>query len=253
MLLITKYLEYFQIPNSDEGWKAISDEFYRKWDFPNVIGCLDGKHIRMAAPENSGSYYYNYKGFHSIVLMALVDAKGNFIYIDVGSNGRISDGGVWRECTLSAKLEMNDLNIPPNACIPGTDFHLPLVILADDAFPLSRYIMKPYPMRNLDARKKTFNYRLSRARQVVESTFGLLVQRFRVLQIAIQLSPKKIESVVKASCVLHNWLNAVSYFHNSHAIQDDILHPYEQRPVNSCCRDAKSIRDRFADFFSNVN
>lgn len=59
---------------------------------------MDGKHIRIVPPPRSGAQYYNYKNFYSIVLMALVNSNYEFIFVDVGKNGRLSDGGVI-ECT----------------------------------------------------------------------------------------------------------------------------------------------------------
>lgn len=86
-------------------WNNIATRFEERWNFPHCIGALDGKHISIQPPPNSGSHFYNYKGFNSIVLMALADADLKFIYIDVGTNGRVSDGGVWAKCGLSRALE----------------------------------------------------------------------------------------------------------------------------------------------------
>lgn len=212
------------------------------------MGCLDGKHIKIDAPPQSGSYYYNYKGFFSIVLMALADANSNFIYIDVGSNGRISDGGVWKDCSLAKSIINNDINFPQPQALPGSDTISPFVILADEAFPLQPYLMKPYPSRNLTDERRTFNYRLSRARHIVENAFGLLVQRFRVLRSSLYLSPEKSEKVVKATCVLHNFFNIYGS-----GIPNDIdtstLIGLQSMGINASTGTAQEIRNNFASFF----
>jgi DDE superfamily endonuclease len=64
-------------------------------------------------PPKSGSTFYNYKHFFSIVLMALVDANYRFIYVNVGAQGRLSDAGVFSNSRLSTLLESNKLNLPP--------------------------------------------------------------------------------------------------------------------------------------------
>lgn len=84
------------MPNSEQGWLEVAQQYEESWNFPHCIGAMDGKHIHLQAPINSGSNFFNYKSTFSIVLLALVDADYNFLYADVGCQGRISDGGVFR-------------------------------------------------------------------------------------------------------------------------------------------------------------
>ncbi|XP_050715754.1 uncharacterized protein LOC126998310 [Eriocheir sinensis] len=99
-----KYMEeVMPCPKTPEDWKKIVEEFGGRWQFYNCIGALDGKHTAIKSPRNQGSVYYNYKGFHSIILLALVDAGHKFIFIDCGSNGSASDSGVFRDTQLFKK------------------------------------------------------------------------------------------------------------------------------------------------------
>ena len=200
-----------------------------KWNFPNCLGALDGKHIAIKAPEHSGSMFFNYKGFFSIVLLALVDADYKFTVVDVGSNGRISDGGVLRESNLQAALDTNSLGIPPATSLPGRGTPVPYVIVADEAFPLKENLIKPFPAKSLDDALRVFNYRLSRARRVSENAFGILVHRFQIFQSTIPLEPEKVVLIVLAAVALHNYLRTKSVEY-SQAVVDSETEAHEIVP-----------------------
>ena len=92
----------------------------------------------------------------------------------MGCNGRVSDGGVLKNSSLYKALESSSLNIPQPKRFPGRDKLIPFMIVADDVFPLRTDIMKPYSQTGLTTERWIFNYRLSRARRIVENAFGIL-------------------------------------------------------------------------------
>lgn len=195
-----------QVPNTEVKWKRVAQEFEDKWNFPHCIGAMDGKHVLIQPPVKSGSYFYNYKHSFSIVLLAVVDADYKFIYVDIGCNGRVSDGGVFKNSSLSKALEENTLNVPPPQPLLNQSFSLPYTLVADDAFPLKGYIQKPFSQAGLTQERRIYNYRLSRARRIVENAFGILANRFRIFREPIPLQPEKVEVIVLACCCLHNYL-----------------------------------------------
>lgn len=98
---------------------------------------MDGRHIEFKVPLMDGSLYYNYKGTNSIILLAIVNALYQFIYVNVGVNGRVNDGGVYRDSDFAKLLNNSEnvLNIPDDTPLPGMDEFIPYVLLADNAFP----------------------------------------------------------------------------------------------------------------------
>uniref|UniRef100_A0A3Q0QRU5 DDE Tnp4 domain-containing protein n=1 Tax=Amphilophus citrinellus TaxID=61819 RepID=A0A3Q0QRU5_AMPCI len=199
--------EYMPEPTTDD-WKAIAEGFKTRWNFPNCIGALDGKHVVLQAPPSSGSKYFNYKGSHSIVLLAVVDADYIFRVIDVGRYGRNSDGGILLESPLGKRLRAGTLGIPEDTTLQGAEDlgPMPHVLVADEAFPLQRHIMRPYPGRQLQRKERCFNYRLSRARRIVENAFGILSTQWQMYHRVLGICPRKADSVVKATCILQNYM-----------------------------------------------
>lgn len=74
-----------------QRWLDIAEKFNQIANFPNCIGAVDGKHIRIKKPPRSGSLYFNYKKYCSTVLMAIADAQYRFIAVDIGAYGRSND------------------------------------------------------------------------------------------------------------------------------------------------------------------
>lgn len=190
--LVNCLKDYMQTPSNPEEWEKIASGYKRIWQFDQCIGALDGKHIVLEAPENSGSTFFNYKGRHSIVLMALVDSNYLFVYVNVECQGRISDGGVFKNCDLW-KIVENGTGLPKDKPLPGRIFAAPYVIVADDAFALHKHIMKPFPgHQKKRSKRRIFNYRLSRARRCSENAFGIVSSVFRVLRKPMLLNPEKV-------------------------------------------------------------
>ncbi|XP_068103425.1 putative nuclease HARBI1 [Hyperolius riggenbachi] len=203
--------DYMRLPNTPEEWNLVATQFQDLWQFPNCGGALDGKHVRIAAPAKSGSMYYNYKGFFSIILMAVANAKYEFVMVDVGKPGRMSDGGVLERTVFGRRLKDKLLRLPNNdQTVHGLNFNF----VADEAFALGENMLRPFPFRGLTEQRKIFNYRLSRARRVVENAFGIMAQRFRIFHTCMNVAPAKVEKIVFACCLLHNFLrrnNAAGY------------------------------------------
>ncbi|XP_055543313.1 uncharacterized protein LOC129728871 [Wyeomyia smithii] len=126
----------------------------------------------MVAPPNSGSIFYNYKGTHSIVLLAIADAEYKLVYTDVGRNGRISDGGVFKRCSFAQALRENKLGIPVPESLKNRITPIPYFLIGDDAFAMNANLLKPYPGTQLTGLHRIFNYRLPRTRRIIENVFG---------------------------------------------------------------------------------
>ena len=166
--------------------------------------------------------------------MAVAKHNYQFLYVNVGCQGRLSDGAVFKATDLYEGITQKSLDIPKprklpksgDACWDEDSYEaVPFAIVGDNAFQLSNHMLKPYKGRSLTDEQIILNYRLSRFRRCVENAFGILVARFRVFHSRINLwSTAKVNKVILAGVVLHNMLCEMSrhsYIPTDFADQED--------------------------------
>ena len=263
---------FLKVPSTQKEWKEVAQRFEFKWNFPNCVGAIDGKHVVMQAPARAGSTFFNYKGSHSIVLMAVANSDYEFIMVDIGEAGRQSDGGVFANGHIGYAMNNDLLGLPaPRQISPSLEMHFPYVFTGDEAFPLKTYLIKPYPRACIGIKERVANYRISRARRVVENAFGIAASRFRIFRRPIIAKTELVIEVTKAVVMLHNFLmhdrteSRNRYFPSGYADEEtsvgvraggwraegDNLGLNEINQIGSAnySRDAKQVRDGFRDYF----
>ena len=122
----------------------------------------------------------------------------------MGSNGSAGDAQIFNGSELKEMIEESSIGFPAAEPLPGDDRDMPFYISADDAFALKPCLMKPHSHRRLTDPERICNYRLSRARRIVENAFGILANRFQVLLTTIRQQPDKVTTVVLACVCLHS-------------------------------------------------
>ena len=166
---------FIKVP-STEAWLDISKRFEEKWNFPHALGAIDNKPVRIQKPKNGGSFYYNYKHTHSIILMAIAGPEYGFLYADVGSHGRVNDSRIWNKTSLLQGIQDGSVKLPNDEKLPNGEI-TPYVF--DETIFDKRFMMKPVPQQGLTGERRIYNYRHSRACRISENLFGILANRWR--------------------------------------------------------------------------
>lgn len=195
--------KFIYLPQEENVKTKIMDDFRVGSQFPNVMGVIDGTHIRIVAPSKHPQVYVNRKKFHSIVLQGICASNLQFLHVVAGWPGSVNDARILKNCDI--------WNIAPVWCGPNN--HL----LGDGAYPLRTWLLKPFRDNgHLSRRQRRFNYRLSSTRVAIERSFGLLKGRFRRLQLLDTKSVKTAVDTIIVCCI----------FHNICIINDDVLDQY---------------------------
>lgn len=249
--LLWNELQPLHMPTpTEEMFVEISKKFNEVWNFPNCIGAIDGKHIRIISPSHSGTMYYNYKHFFSIILLGIVDSDYKFVIVDIGGYGKQSDGGTFRSSALFKLMEQQQLQIPSDNFLPNTEIKMPYVFIGDEAFPLLDNLLKPYGKNQLNPETEYFNKRLSRARNIAECTFGIIYSKWRILSKAIETDEKTADKMIKAICVLHNTIIDKEGFqrHLTEVADIPMSANFQHRQSGRLADTAKFVRDTFKSY-----
>lgn len=234
--------------------EEIAADFDKNANFPNCIGAVDGKHIRICSPPNSESLFFNYKGYNSIVLLAIADSKYRFIHVDIGAYGKKSDSTVFHNTKLYDLLMRGNLPTPISRPLPGFQQPVPFVFVGDEAFSISNNVMCPYSGKHLSVKQRVFNYRLSRARRYVECTFGILANKWRTFHRPINVSYDFAIDIVKACCILHNFVlnrNGLETPVEMVIYDSELLSLQQRLNIGSQVVSANIIRNEYSDYFTS--
>nr|CAI5869487.1 unnamed protein product [Callosobruchus analis] len=213
----------------------------QRWE--DIASCaVDGKHIRIVNPV--GPMYYNYKGYLSAVLMAIADSDYRFIYVNVGCYLIFKNCSLWKSI-LNGEQELPDAKFSQGM----SNKKVPYCFVGDEAFALHQHLLQPFGAHNLNISKRIFSYRLSRARRVVECTFGILTNKWRIFHRAKNLKSDSAVDIVKACVVLHNFVRE----RDGYKIEDTFsVTGLADLPGADVVREgtaANDVRNIFADYF----
>ena len=251
---ICKHLlpQYVRIPQGD-SLREIIEGFCTHWGFPQTVGAIDGTHIPILRPQESASDYYNRKGYYSIIMQALVDHRGLFMDIYSGWPGKVHDARVFVNSALYRKAINNKLLPDWSENLCGVE--VPLIILGDPAYPALPWLMKPYVENaQTSPEAKYFNYRQSRARMVVENSFGRLKGRWRCLLKRMDCQLQNVNKIVGSCVVLHNICELVGdrcleeWIHHEPAAEFRRL-----GNIPSVPQPASNIRNAIKEYLSSSN
>ncbi|XP_068077820.1 uncharacterized protein isoform X1 [Danio rerio] len=234
---------------SPEKLKEMADVFENCWNVPQCIGSIDAHHIPIIAPEKNPRGYLNRKGWHSVVLQAVVDGNGLFWDLCVGFSGNLSDARVLRQSYLWSLLSERDLLNHNKVDISGCD--VGYYLIGDSAYPLQNWLMKPFPdIGGLTPQQESFNSRLSSARSVSDLSFKKLKARWQCLFRRNDCKVELVKKMALTCCVLHNICEEKgTQFSEDHSTDHLNLQPPVQEFIENGQPEGTDVREALSDFF----
>ena len=202
MAVVNNIRHFIVFPKTLAEYYKLEQEF----DFPGMIGAIDGCHIRVSPPKSEREHYYNRKMYHSVNFQAICNSRREFIDVFCKYPGSVHDARVFNNSDIFQFVSTGQINIPER-------FHL----LGDSAYPRQQWLVPPFKDNGaLTKRQKDLNFLHSSKRIVIEHTFGVMKSRFRRLSTSFR-NIKLLPAVITTACALHNHCIR----HNKNYLQPD--------------------------------
>ena len=193
------YNEYVVMPNEAEK-DEIAAQLASRDNFPGVMGCIDGCQIQIKKPPfhnlPAPERFFNRKARYALNLMIICDNRYRIRFYSGRYPGSVHDARIWAESSIKQVLELQ------------FDPERPRYLVGDEAYPCSNVLLTPINRARADnLPKRRYNRRLRNTRWRIESCFGVLKSRFRVLLQEQRTCMRITRKVTKAVMILHNhWI-----------------------------------------------
>lgn len=177
-----------EFPNNTAALNKMKADFHSIAGFPNVVGCIDGTHVRLQGPSADEHLYVNRKGYHSINVQAICDANLKITNCVARWAGSTHDSRILQHSQIGEAFDQG--------LIDG-------ILLGDSGYPLKPWLLTPFLNPNNRAQQR-YNNAHCKTRNTVERTFGVLKRRFHCLHGELRMSPSRVCKIICACVPLHN-------------------------------------------------
>ena len=238
--------KYIKIPADDELTDSIK-RFEDELGFPQVLGAVDGTHVPILQPNENSHSFFSYKMKYTLNAQAVCDSSGKFIDVEIRWPGGTHYAKVFANSGINRALKEGTIPKRPRFLLPGRDA-IPLLLLADPAYPLLPHCMKEYSTCYTNE-QVIFNQMLRSARNKVECAFGRLKARWQVLTTLVNLKLEDIPTIIYACFVLHNFCERHKIQVDNTLVQRQLATDAEQQPTSFVqsrysCNTAQGVRTR---------
>ncbi|XP_042310079.1 uncharacterized protein LOC121923591 [Sceloporus undulatus] len=225
-------------------------EGFRSLGFPHCIGAMDKTHVAIVTLAGQADETVSRKKVFPFQVQTITDHTGRFIYIEVNRNGE----NVFSNSALCQAMDEGTF-IPGNPTVTMGGVQVPPLILADDSYPLRKWLMTPYEDQP-NERERVYNANFNKCRSVIEQAMYRLRGRWQCLTGRLPLAEENVVAVVTACVVLHNICESKGHvLQEGVKVPDQVLlpeceeevHLYNERDVE----EGEAIRKAITDFMAD--